>query len=247
MRKHLWLIPILAVGLSVMSMGTAAAQDKVKLKLGEYLKGTITAKVYEVGYSFSGKKGDVVTLEIVPDQQTGDLDPTVELRDSNGQSLAINDGFSFPLTLAIAELPADGDYIAVAGRSGGEAGDTTGDYMLRVSIAKLVAAGSTIDTKVSSSASAPPQIYVMHPDKATTLTVDFTQQPTIDYFTAIGILKYMDDAYSVPVMNMDNTNKLTKATLTVDLEAGAFYVIKIVQGDYSLNDPVDFPVTLTLK
>ncbi len=112
MRKQIWLAVVAVVCLGVMSVSMVGAQDKkVALKLGEYTKGSITAKVYEVAYSFSGKKGDIVTLEIMPDPEKPDLDPTVELRDSDGQVLATNDDFNYPLALAIGELPADGDYI----------------------------------------------------------------------------------------------------------------------------------------
>ena len=65
MRKQVGLVLITAVWLGVMSLSAVAAQGKVVLKLGEFVKGEITEKVHEVAYSFSGKKGDIVTLEEV--------------------------------------------------------------------------------------------------------------------------------------------------------------------------------------
>lgn len=247
MRKQIWLAVIAVVCLGIMSVGVAGAQDKkVALKLGEYTKGSITAKVYEVAYSFSGKKGDIITLEIMPDPEQPDLDPTVELRDSDGQVIATNDDFNYPLALAIGELPADGDYIAVAGRSGGESGESTGDYNLRVSVATLVEAGATIDAKVSSDYNAPPQIYVMRPAAATTLEISFSQEVG-EYYAALRLLKWDPEGYPDTLVSVDNTSKLSKATLTVDLDADNFYVLKLEQASYSFSDPVDFPVTITLK
>ncbi len=246
MRKQLGLIVIVAVCLGMISVGAVAAQNKVVLKLGEFVKGSITEKVLEQSYSFSAKKGDILTLEIMPDPAQPDLDPTVELRNSDGQTIVKNDDFSYPLALAIAELPSDGDYIVVAGRSGGEDGDSLGDYMLRVSVAKLVGSGSTIDAKVSSDFNAPSQIYIMRPEKASSVDITMSQTPGENY-AGFRVLSWDENGYPDTLANLDNTSKLTKATLTVELEAKKFYVIKLQQVAYSFSDPVDFPVTLELK
>ena len=246
MRKQISLVLVSALWLALMSIGAVAAQDKVVLKLGEMTKGEITAKVHEVSYSFKGKKGDIVTLEIMPDPAQPDLDPTVELRNSDGKTLAKNDDFNYPLALAIAELPADGDYIAVAGRSGGDDGDSVGAYGLRVSVAELVTPGSKIDAKVSSDFDAPAQIYVMRPEKSGPLEISVSQKPDENY-AGLRLLKWADDSYPDTLANLDNTSKLTKATLTVDLEADSFYVLKLEQTAYSFGTPVEFPVTIELK
>ncbi len=168
-RKQIVLLLITVVWLGVMSIGAAAAQTNTTLQPGEFTKGSITDQAYEVSYSFSGKKGDVVTLEMMRDpQQDSSLDPIIELRDSSGQTLAHNRGFSWPLVLAIAELPADGDYMAVAGREDGVMGKSIGDFILRVSVAKLVDRGTNISARVSSDVEAPPQIYIMRPEKPKT-------------------------------------------------------------------------------
>ena len=246
MRKSFGVILMLAVCLSVMGSSAVAAQDKVKLKLGEFVKGSITEKVLEQSYSFSAKKGDVITLEVLPDPEKADLNPTIELRNSKGEALAANDAFNYPLVLAIAEAPADDDYIAVVGRSGGKDGDSLGDYSLRVSVAELVSSGSKIDTKVSSDFNAPPQIFVIHPDKSGSLDVSFSQKVG-DNYAALNVLKWNEGSYPDTLFNLDSTSKLSKATLSIDLEAGNFYVIQLKQTSYSYSEPVDFPVTLELK
>ena len=246
MRKQLGLVLVSAVWLGVMSIGAVTAQGKVALKLGEMTKGEITAKVHEVSYSFSAKKGDIITLEIMPDPAQPDLDPTVELRNSDGETIVKNDDFNYPLALAIAELPSDGDYIAVAGRSGGDDGDSVGAYALRVSVAELVGSGSTIKAKVSSDFDAPAQIYVMRPAKSGPLEVSFSQEPGENY-AGIRLLKWAEDGYPDTLANLDSTSKLTKATLTVEVEADNFYVLKLEQAAYSFGTPVEYPVTIELK
>ncbi len=246
MRKQVGIVLGMAALLGIMSIGAVSAQNKVALKLGEFVKGEITQKVHEVSYSFKAKKGDIITLEIMPDPDQPDLDPTVELRNSDGKTLAKNDDFNYPLALAIAEVPSDGDYIAVAGRSGGEEGDSVGKYNLRVSVAELVGPGSTIDAKISSNFDAPAQIYVMRPEKSGPMDVTFSQEPGENYAT-LKVIKWIEDGYPDTLVNIDGTSKLTKATLTVDLEANNFYVLKVEQAAYSFGDPVEFPVTIALK
>jgi len=151
------------------------------------------------------------------------------------------------LALAIGELPANGDYIAVVGRSGGETdGDSLGDYMLRVSVAELVSSGSKINAKVSSDYNAAPQIYVMRPEKSGPLEVSFSQKIG-DNYAALDVIKWVPNDYPDTLFNLDSTAKLSKATLSVEVEADQFYVIQLKQTSYSFGDPVDFPVTLELK
>jgi hypothetical protein len=231
----------------MMSVGGTAAQDKVVLKLGEFVRGAITEDVLEQSYSFSGKKGEIITLEVLPDPEQPDLNATVELRNSDGKVFATNDEFSYPLALAIAELPADGDYIAVVGRSGGrDNGDSLGNYTLRVSVAELVGPGSKIEAKISSDYYAPPQIYVMRPEKSGSLEVSFSQAIGENY-AALDVIQWVPNDYPDILFNLDSTAKLSKATLTIDLEADNFYVLQLKQTSYSFSDPVDFPVTLELK
>jgi len=118
--------------------------------------------------------------------------------------------------------------------------------MMRVSVAKLVGSGSTIDAKVNSSSDAPAQIYIMRPTADGSMDITMTQKPGENY-AGFKILKWKEADYPDTLANIDSTSKLTKATLTVDLEADSFYVIKLQQAAYSFADPVDYPVTLELK
>jgi hypothetical protein len=246
MRKSLVLIFVMVLGLSVMSSGVVAAQKKVALVPGELIKGEITDKVYEVMYSFSGKKGQIITLEILPDPEQPDLDPTIELRNSDGETIAKNDDFSYPLALVIAELPYDGDYIAVAGRPDGESGTSTGAYQIRLNEAQLVKSGDTISDTVNSDIDAAPKIYIMRPEKSGTLDLTLSQEPG-DVYVTMSLLKWTDDSYSEALVTIDDTSKLHKATMTVDVEANEFYVFDVQQTSYSFSDPIEFPFTIELN
>lgn len=246
MRKSLVFIFVMVLGFSVMSSGVVAAQKKVALVPGELIKGEITDKVYEVMYSFSGKKGQIITLEIMPDPEQPDLDPTIELRNSDGETIAKNDDFSYPLALVVAELPADGDYIAVAGRPDGESGTSTGAYQIRLNEAKMVKSGDSINDTVNSDIDAPPKIYILRPEKSGTLDLTLSQEPGEVYVT-MSLLKWTDDSYSEALVTIDDTAKLHKATLTVDVEANQFYVLDVQQTSYSFSDPVEFPFTVELN
>lgn len=246
MRKSLVFIFVMVLGLSLMSSGVVAAQKKVALVPGELIKGEISNKVYEVMYSFSGKKGQIITLEIMPDPEKADLDPTIELRNSDGETIAKNDDFSYPLALVVAELPYDGDYIAVAGRPDGESGTSTGAYLIRLNDAQMVKSGDTISDTVNSDMDAPAKIYIMRPEASGTVDLALSQEPG-DVYVTMSLLKWENESYSDTLVTIDDTAKLHKATMTVDVEADQFYVLSVQQASYSFSDPVEFPFTVELK
>lgn len=246
MRKQYWFTLGAAAVMSVMSLGAVAAQDKVALEIGQFVNGEITEDVNEVWYSFSGTAGQIITLEAMPDPEAPDLDPTVELRNADGETIALNDDFSYPIALAIAELPADGDYIAVVGRAGGAEGTSIGAYSLRVNEVELVGPGSTINAEVSSDFDAPQLIYVMRPEATGSVSFNFSQEIGENY-AGFRVLEWSSDSYPDTLMNLDSTSKLSNASLTLELEEGIFYVLQIQQTSYSFSDSVEFPVTVEIN
>lgn len=246
MRSVTWMVSVLALCLGVLQAGVASAQEKTQLKLGEFVYGTINDQIYEVSYSFSGKKGDVVTLEMLPDPANhGDLNTAVELRDSSGETLAHNDLFSWPLSLVVAELPEDGMYQAVATRSDGSFGKTSGDYMFRLSFPTLVDRGTNIDAKVNSDVNAPPLIYILRPVKDMPLQFNFRQQGG-DLYASLTVLRWLPNEYPETVVNLDGTSGLNRAQLFTDLTAGYFYVLVVQQASEAMRDPEYFKVTIGL-
>ncbi len=246
MRKQYWFTLGAAALMSVMSLGAVAAQDKVALKIGEFVNGEITEDVGEVLYSFSGTAGTIVTLEALPDTEAPDLDPTVELRNADGETIALNDDFSYPIALVIAELPADGEYVAVVGRAGGDEGTSNGAFSLRVNEIELVGPGSTINAEVASDFDAPQLFYVMRPEATGPVTLNFSQEIGENY-AGLRVLEWSSDSYPDTLASLDSTSKLSNATLTIEVEEGTFYVLQIQQTSYSFTDSVEFPVTVEIN
>lgn len=247
MPKQYWFILGAACVMSVLSFGAAAAQDKVALVLGEFAEGEITEEVPEVFYSFTGNAGDLITLEAMPDPDAPDLDPTVELRNADGESIARNDDFSYPLAFVIAELPDDGDYIVVVGRAGGaEDGSTVGKYSVRVNEPELFSPGSTINADISTDFSAASQVFIIDPTVSGPIEFTFTQEVG-DNYARMRIVKWVNEYYPETVANLDSTARLSKGVLSLDLEPDNFYAIELVSVSYSFSDVTEFPVTVEIK
>ncbi len=106
-------------------------QERLPLRYGESVTGTITHARFFQQYSFTGAVGDrvVITMEAL----SGNLDPLLLLGDADLNLIAEDDdsGGGFNARLEIT-LPADGVYIIEATRYGqdSEAGQSTGDFRL---------------------------------------------------------------------------------------------------------------------
>ena len=86
----------------------------------------------------------------------------------------------------------------------------------------------------------------MRPEKDAPLEINFSQEIG-DYYAELQVLKWNPDSYPNTLVDLDTTAKLSKASLSIELEAGSFYVLQLEQASYSFSDPVDFPVTVELK
>lgn len=103
------------------------------LEYGDVVIGTITAQQSQVVYYFSGRRGEVINLQMR--RTSGDLDAFIDLANQQGQILLSGDDDprqSGSLNAAILNftLPENGFYIVVATRYGRESGTTLGTYML---------------------------------------------------------------------------------------------------------------------
>lgn len=236
--------------ISTLTFGAAAAQDKVALTLGEAAEGEITADVNEVLYSFSGTAGQIVTIEAMPitneDSDELDLDPTITLQTADGEQIAYNDDFSYPIAMLITELPDDGDYIVVVGRSGGEEGSTNGQYSVKVAEPEFYSQGSTINANLSTDFLAAPQVFIIDPSVSGPVEFTFSQEIGEDY-AGMRIVKFVNDYYPESVANLDSTGRVSKGVITVDLEADNFYAVQLTTVSFSFSDTTEFPVTVEIK
>ncbi len=102
---------------------------------GNEYHGTITNENPEQQFTFTGARGDSVTIDL--SAGSSDLDPLLILLDSSNRELARNDDRS-PLTrdsrIAGFSLPAAGTYTIVATRYGGQQGATSGAFTLQLGL-----------------------------------------------------------------------------------------------------------------
>ena len=89
-------------------------------------------------YSFNGKAGELVSLEMRSDEDSV-LDPYLILMDSTLTELASNDNAGATRNARIAQfaLPQDGAYFVLATRAGMEQGSTRGGYSLEITVGQI--------------------------------------------------------------------------------------------------------------
>jgi hypothetical protein len=98
--------------------------------------------VFAVEYTFSGNAGDIVSIELT--SVSGDLDSYLSLRDPAGFEIEFNDDSNPGVTLDSAiqnfELPENGTYTIVATRFSQQAGTTSGDFDLSLTVGAVATA-----------------------------------------------------------------------------------------------------------
>jgi hypothetical protein len=108
------------------------------LRYGDSVINNITNMQPQVYYSFRARRGDLVNIQMLRD--SGDLDPYVQVVNSNAQVVADNDDVvgsgSLDATLTALLIPEDGTYIIVATRYGESAGTSSGRFILTLKEAK---------------------------------------------------------------------------------------------------------------
>jgi hypothetical protein len=90
-------------------------------------------------YRFSGKAGELVTIQMQPAELNTPLDPFLILADSNLRELAFNDNMGASRTARISQyaLPADGDYFILATRPRQSLGDSDGEYEMSITVGQI--------------------------------------------------------------------------------------------------------------
>lgn len=90
-------------------------------------------------YRFSGKAGELITIEMGAIGNDNLLDSYLILADSTLNELVFNDNASASRTARIAQfaLPADGDYFIIASRAGLSRGATIGRYEIGITVGEI--------------------------------------------------------------------------------------------------------------
>lgn len=241
MRKTVLLTIMAAALLALMGVGLAAAQDdKMPIEIGEYVEGKITNKNYEFKYTFEGKKGDVISVEMMPTVDDYSLDPYLILRDSDGDVLAENDDFGYPLSLVVVELPANETYTVLATRNSGSTGESEGGFRLRVNKVELVTSGTKLEATITTDyENATPNFYIIRPEKSGSVTVAMSQDVN-ELFAALKVSTWDPDyGGELIVAELGNTARISKASLVLDLDSDQFYVIRVERSYSSYAYDID--------
>lgn len=100
------------------------------LRFGDTVASTITDAEPQIYYTFRAQRGDIITLTMRRD--SGTLDPFLRIVNASRQIIAENDDFGASRNARIERftIQQDGQYLIIASRYGGEAGQTTGNFLL---------------------------------------------------------------------------------------------------------------------
>ncbi len=130
----------------------------------ERYKDSITNRQPIDYYRFSGKAGEVVTIQMTADVDSA-LDPFLALTDAQLNELAFNDNTGTGRDARILQfpLPADGDYYILATRAGLLNGTTTGDYDLVFTVGQIALQPGAVTATLEWSGEADLNLFVRAP------------------------------------------------------------------------------------
>lgn len=212
------------------------------LEVGVPVAGEITNAAFEVEFTFSGTGGDVIILSMPTldeDGYSNDLDGEVILIDSSGEIVASTaQNYDFYVAL-VTQLPADDDYLVIATRSDGRAGDSAGTFELELIIPEALAMDAS--TAGSAGSETGSEYFVINSEEDFLFLYEKTAG---DYYPEIE-LKVLNDNNS----GLDDfalaTGELNRIALG-DFAAG-IYVVEVSEGFNYYFDPVtaEFEVGIT--
>lgn len=140
----------LLVGCVALSPVTIQAQDSGRIAYGETVQGELSNQEFEIPYTFSGKAGDVIVIEMGEVDRSSDLNyPAVILLDSDGAVVGAAEGLGGSVTFA-GELPAEGAYTILATRRDGRSGDSAGVFYLTLLSPPILALSTPVDATARS-------------------------------------------------------------------------------------------------
>jgi hypothetical protein len=147
MFKKISLTVVLALLLSAFAF---VAQAQEALEAGVTVNGEITDDTPAVEYTYEGKEGQVIVVELFPVDITADYDqPKIIVNNSEGEEI-FSYG-SFGETMVAVVLPAADTYTIIATR---DDETSVGEYTLTLLVPQELAIGDTVEGTVSTEVSA---------------------------------------------------------------------------------------------
>ncbi len=130
--------------LAVDRIGVSSASGSA-LRYGDSVYNTITDAAPQVYYTFRAARGDVISVRM--QRASGDLDPALEIVNSQAQIIANNDDSPGTLDAAINgfTIREDGAYAIIASRFGQAAGRSKGAFVLTLVSGAESGLGKSID------------------------------------------------------------------------------------------------------
>lgn len=146
--------------------------DKLRIQVAQYnenYSGTINDRNSIVYYRFSGKAGELVSIQMQTAETDTSLDPFLILTDSNLNELAFNDNTGATPTARIAQyaLPADGDYFILATRPRLSRGSGEGDYDLSLTVGQIALQSGSLTATLEWQGDADLNLFVRAPSGRT--------------------------------------------------------------------------------
>ncbi|MEL7235759.1 MAG: PPC domain-containing protein, partial [Chloroflexota bacterium] len=122
----------------------------------------MTSATLSETFSFSGKRGEFVSVELLT--TTGNLDPVLTMLNSNGDvMLSVDDGVGRGTRIDSVRVPASGVYYLTVSRFGGAVGTTRGGFTLLLSrVGVSSESGSALrydDTVINTISDGEPLLY----------------------------------------------------------------------------------------
>jgi hypothetical protein len=211
----------------------AMAQDA--LEFGQGVQGEISNREYEFEYTFTGSEGQLISIDMRVTEGSN-LDPEVFLYDADNELLAQNDDFSYPNSLILITLPADGEYTIVATRNDGRSGSSEGEFELTVSVPESMELGADYEAAFTSDYNSS-TVYLLAPTEDGPVTLTFSQDVS-EIYARITVSTSPDWAedpefgFYNEVMSVSSAIS-EKGSISLNLQAGIIYLVEVEMGGYS--------------
>jgi hypothetical protein len=242
--KKLIISIILTMSLCVSVFG----QEKKLLEYGESVEGEITDKDFEVEYLFNANEGDVIAIELSPEDSFGDFSqPSIILLDSEFNVLETVDANISNATL-VYEIETSGEHLILATRQNGRAGEKVGAYTLKLDLVTILVDGQEIEDSSSSSFV---QYYAVNTDADFDVSYIYKGG---DFFPEISINIINEGLFSnnnLESIALATGDRLERSTIGVNVKSTSphLYIVKIGEKLFDFNfseKTVEYSIKLTV-
>jgi hypothetical protein len=234
-------ITFVIILLLMVALPVIAQEDD--LPLGEPVTGTLEGGTEEDTYTFTATAGDTIIAEVRATEEFSDLlSPYIIIQDAAGTVIAESSPFAFLSAQVIARIETDGRYSLTVTSSPDDANNTSGDYVLRVSLPTPITPG----TPVSGSATGIDAAYYLLETTAPTVTVDYSRTAG-DAFVPLSI-NTLDAEFGELIAVAALGGRLTRVSFDFVPQAETTrYIIAV--GEFLAFDPTatdaSFSLTIT--